>query len=78
MRVYYVEKREDGPDRLADLSSVRMTSEAPSLSVQVLEKQEGGPEHWRFELRVRYLPSDLHQLYDKDRVTFHFYYHQVS
>ncbi|XP_043208526.1 focal adhesion kinase 1-like isoform X3 [Amphibalanus amphitrite] len=44
---------------------------------EVLEKQEGGADRWRFELRVRYLPTDLHQLYDKDRVTFHFYYEQV-
>ncbi|XP_037077346.1 focal adhesion kinase 1-like isoform X2 [Pollicipes pollicipes] len=44
---------------------------------EVLEKQEGNADLWRFELRVRYLPSDLHVLYEKDRVTFHFYYQQV-
>ena len=54
-----------------------VTSLVPSVP-QVLEKQEGGADRWRFELRVRYLPADLHQLYDKDRVTFHFYYQQVS
>lgn len=44
---------------------------------EVLEKQAGSPDQWRFELRVRYLPSDLHALYEKDRVTFHFYFNQV-
>ena len=32
---------------------------------------------WRFELRVRYLPSDLTDLYDRDKVTFSCYYDQV-
>ncbi|XP_064091762.1 uncharacterized protein LOC135205295 isoform X5 [Macrobrachium nipponense] len=35
-------------------------------------------EEWRFELRVRYVLSDLHQLYDKDRSTFCYYYEQVK
>ncbi|XP_037794751.1 focal adhesion kinase 1-like isoform X2 [Penaeus monodon] len=35
-------------------------------------------EDWRFELRVRYVLSDLHQLYDKDRTTFCYYYEQVK
>lgn len=33
---------------------------------------------WRYELRIRYLPEDLHEMYDKDKVTFFFYYDQVS
>ena len=33
---------------------------------------------WRFELRVRYLPSDLTDLYDRDKVTFSCYYDQVK
>ena len=33
---------------------------------------------WRFELRVRYLPSDLTDLYDRDKVTFSCYYEQVK
>lgn len=33
---------------------------------------------WRYELRIRYLPTSLHDLYDKDKVTFFFYYDQVS
>ncbi|XP_065167445.1 focal adhesion kinase 1-like isoform X5 [Atheta coriaria] len=32
---------------------------------------------WRFELRLRYLPDNLHQLYEKDRTTFSFYFDQV-
>ena len=32
---------------------------------------------WRFELRVRYLPTDLTDLYDRDKITFSCYYDQV-
>lgn len=32
---------------------------------------------WRFELRVRYSPDDLEDLYENDRFTFFFYYDQV-
>lgn len=32
---------------------------------------------WRYDLRVRYLPISLKELYDKDKVTFHYYYDQV-
>ncbi|XP_075215474.1 protein tyrosine kinase 2 Fak isoform X5 [Lycorma delicatula] len=32
---------------------------------------------WRFELRVRYIPLNLNTLYEKDKVTFYFYYDQV-
>ena len=33
---------------------------------------------WRLELRVRYLPANLRDLCDGDRVTFHYYYDQVT
>lgn len=33
---------------------------------------------WRYELRIRYLPEDLRELYEKDKVTFFFYYDQVG
>lgn len=33
---------------------------------------------WRFELRVRYLPYSLHDLYEKDRITFFYFFDQVS
>ncbi|KAJ8946436.1 hypothetical protein NQ318_014423 [Aromia moschata] len=32
---------------------------------------------WRYDLRVRYLPTSLKELYEKDKVTFHYYYDQV-
>ncbi|XP_049835463.1 focal adhesion kinase 1 isoform X3 [Schistocerca gregaria] len=46
---------------------------------QVQEKYEYQHPHseWRYELRVRYLPDNLNELYEKDRVTFAFYYDQV-
>lgn len=33
---------------------------------------------WRFELRVRYLPNSLRDLYEKDRITFFYFFDQVS
>lgn len=33
---------------------------------------------WRVELRIRCVPKDLHELYEKDKSTFLFYYDQVS
>ncbi|KAF5297586.1 hypothetical protein FQA39_LY12062 [Lamprigera yunnana] len=32
---------------------------------------------WRYELRIRYVPDDLREVYEKDKVTFFFYYDQV-
>ncbi|XP_025407805.1 focal adhesion kinase 1 isoform X2 [Sipha flava] len=32
---------------------------------------------WRFELRVRYSPDDMEDLYEKDRFTYFFFYDQV-
>ncbi|XP_019880199.2 focal adhesion kinase 1 isoform X4 [Aethina tumida] len=32
---------------------------------------------WRYDLRIRYLPTSLKELYDRDKVTFHYYYDQV-
>ncbi|XP_071744242.1 focal adhesion kinase 1 isoform X4 [Lepeophtheirus salmonis] len=32
---------------------------------------------WVFELRIRYLPTDLSDLYDRDKITFSYYYDQV-
>lgn len=34
-------------------------------------------DEWCFELRVRYPPSNLKDLYNQDKVTFHYYYDQV-
>ena len=33
--------------------------------------------HFRYELRVRYLPKSFHELYSKDKVTFYYLYDQV-
>lgn len=33
---------------------------------------------WKAELRVRYIPSNLRELYEKDRTTCHFYFDQVQ
>eukprot|EP00090_Calanus_glacialis_P040090 TRINITY_DN6986_c0_g1_i1.p1 TRINITY_DN6986_c0_g1~~TRINITY_DN6986_c0_g1_i1.p1 ORF type:complete len:1244 (-),score=268.91 TRINITY_DN6986_c0_g1_i1:950-4681(-) len=44
---------------------------------QVHEKYAGHEEEWRYELRVRYIPTDLQDLYEKDKVTFYYYYDQV-
>jgi hypothetical protein len=32
---------------------------------------------WRYDLRIRYLPTSLQDLCDKDKVTFHYYHDQV-
>ena len=48
------------------------------LLLQVHEKYAGHEEEWRYELRVRYIPTDLKDLYEKDKVTFYYYYDQVS
>ncbi|XP_078037265.1 protein tyrosine kinase 2 Fak isoform X3 [Augochlora pura] len=46
---------------------------------QVQEKYEKKHPNceWRYELRVRYLPQNLNDLYEKDKVTFYYYYDQV-
>lgn len=33
---------------------------------------------WRFELRMRYFPTSIHDLLERDSVTFFFLYDQVS
>lgn len=35
-------------------------------------------QEWRYDLKVRYVPQDLNDLYEKDKCTFYFYYDQVS
>ncbi|XP_056638119.1 focal adhesion kinase 1 isoform X2 [Diorhabda sublineata] len=32
---------------------------------------------WRYDLRIRYLPPNLKDFYEKDKVTFYYYYDQV-
>ncbi|XP_068893109.1 focal adhesion kinase 1 isoform X8 [Tenebrio molitor] len=33
---------------------------------------------WRYDLRIRYLPTSLQDLCDKDKVTFHYYHDQLK
>ncbi|XP_054707626.1 focal adhesion kinase 1-like [Uloborus diversus] len=51
-----------------------------SVVLQVVKKYQAllSIDEWRYELRVRYLPSDLRELYEKDKVTFHYFYEQVK
>nr|XP_031829304.1 focal adhesion kinase 1 isoform X1 [Nomia melanderi] len=46
---------------------------------QVQEKYEKKHPHseWRYELRVRYLPQNMKDLYEKDKATFYYYYDQI-
>ncbi|XP_077971067.1 focal adhesion kinase 1-like isoform X2 [Styela clava] len=51
-----------------------------NLTMQEVTERYGhlhNPEDCRYELRVRYLPKTLQDLYDKDRTTFIYYYNQV-
>ncbi|GFR18243.1 hypothetical protein TNCT_500511 [Trichonephila clavata] len=46
---------------------------------QILEKYSYYPiDEWRFELRVRYVPKDLRDMFEKDKVTFLYFYEQVK
>jgi len=65
---------------LVNRKSFLTHSDFHSLCQQVQEKYERKHPHseWRYELRVRYLPQNLTDLYEKDRVTFYYYYDQVS
>ena len=48
---------------------------------QVLQRFPNQPslgKVWRYELRVRFLPSNLHELYHTQRPTFYFFYEQVN
>ena len=42
------------------------------------ERVISGDPSWTFELRVRYCPADLSDLYDKDKVSFTCYFNQVK
>ncbi|XP_023218194.1 focal adhesion kinase 1-like [Centruroides sculpturatus] len=47
---------------------------------QVIEKYKSfnSLDEWRYELRVRYLLEDIHELFNKDKVTFQYFYEQVK
>ncbi|XP_035219377.1 focal adhesion kinase 1-like isoform X3 [Stegodyphus dumicola] len=45
----------------------------------VLEKYSYYPaDEWRLELRVRYVPKDLRDMFEQDKVTFLYFYEQVK
>lgn len=48
-----------------------------SLQIYIKYDDQYPMSEWRFELRVRYSPDDMEDLYDKDRFTYFFYYDQV-
>ena len=35
-------------------------------------------DNYRYELRIRCVPQDLHDLYEREKATFIFYYDQVG
>ncbi|XP_067121087.1 focal adhesion kinase 1-like isoform X2 [Centruroides vittatus] len=47
---------------------------------QVLESysRQHISEDWRYELRIRYIPSVLRDVYEKDRITFFYFYDQIK
>ncbi|XP_068225529.1 focal adhesion kinase 1 isoform X3 [Palaemon carinicauda] len=83
-----ISKQAPGPRQYESMFAVRLrntiTGELHWLhqDLTMYQVEEKYPDYhaddWRFELRVRYVLSDLHQLYDKDRNTFLYYYEQVK
>lgn len=78
-----------GQGQFEHLYAIRMVSsqtgdirwihqDTPMHQVQEMASEEGGLASWRFELLIRYLPSDLSDLYEKDKTSFHYYYDQVK
>lgn len=51
-----------------------------STLVKKMQQKTAGHSNsvWKAELRVRYIPKNLKELYEKDRTTCHFYFDQVS
>ncbi|XP_067128351.1 LOW QUALITY PROTEIN: focal adhesion kinase 1-like [Centruroides vittatus] len=80
---------QDGPRPCEGLYSIRlshMLSEdvywmhPDATMYQVIEKYKSfnSLDEWRYELRVRYLLEDIHELFNKDKVTFQYFYEQVK
>ncbi|RWS21742.1 focal adhesion kinase 1-like isoform X2, partial [Leptotrombidium deliense] len=46
--------------------------------MQVMHEHRNKSEDWRYELRIRYMPSSLSDLLSKDCVTFHYLYDQLK
>jgi focal adhesion kinase 1 len=53
------------------------TSTGPQTAPIQPEGGEVSGGDWRFELRIRYLPNDWSEVYEKDNITFMCYYNQV-
>ncbi|XP_022258022.1 focal adhesion kinase 1-like, partial [Limulus polyphemus] len=79
----------DGPRPFESLYGLRLshiTSEetywlhVDTTMYQVLEKYQSRhpADQWRYDLRVRYLPQDLREIFEKDRVTFQYFYEQIK
>uniref|UniRef100_A0A2M3ZFM1 Focal adhesion kinase 1 n=1 Tax=Anopheles braziliensis TaxID=58242 RepID=A0A2M3ZFM1_9DIPT len=53
-----------------------------TIAKRMQQKTSGAVGHansvWKAELRVRYIPKSLRELYEKDRTTCHFYFDQVK
>ncbi|XP_050094912.1 uncharacterized protein LOC126577381 isoform X3 [Anopheles aquasalis] len=53
-----------------------------TITKRMQQKTSGAVGHansvWKAELRVRYIPKSLRELYEKDRTTCHFYFDQVK
>lgn len=47
---------------------------------QVLESypRQHTSDDWRYELRIRYIPSVLRDVFEKDRITFFYFYDQIK
>lgn len=35
-------------------------------------------QEWKYELKVRYVPENINDLYEKDKVSFYYFHEQVS
>ncbi|XP_049288895.1 uncharacterized protein LOC125766872 isoform X3 [Anopheles funestus] len=53
-----------------------------TIAKRMQQKTSGAVGHansvWKAELRVRYIPKNLKELYERDRTTCHFYFDQVK
>merc|ERR1719219_64449 len=56
---------------------MKQSPEKMNVTVVEPEGNRPGGGDWRFELRIRYLPNDWSEVYEKDNITFLCYYNQV-
>ena len=79
---YYVVKISNERAHKSNILTVSETCHwlTPDLTMtQVRDRYEKRHPHneWQYELRVRYVPRDMKELLEKDRVTFYYFYDQV-